>query len=306
MKADPVHSGPALQNSFGENADGVGLAQFFRNLFSRKHFQFELGLRRARHGWFALDGQASDEVLLDRSRWLGLEGDGPDGVVWSPSADLLLGDLLNHYFHSPEGMDIAKSPCEVARSLSRRWPPDFLLLSKEDGYGFRFVGGSVCCPSGWAPEEKLGLGLESIHDPVPGLNGQLASHINTFLDRLRPGTSFERFNWGVAAVPDRNHHPLRGLPRLNRGFLLSKAWLRLEHQSFHALPGTGGIVFLIDLSVHSLEQVLADRETGFGFAHQLHSMSQEVAVYKGLDAVRDEWAQGLGAENQCAGHSAFP
>ena len=185
-------------------------------------------------------------------------------------------------------------PSEVARSLSRRWKTDFLLLSRDAEERFRFVGGSVCFPSGWAPGEKLGLGLEAIHDPVPDLNAQLASRINTFLGRLQPGTSFERFNWGVAAVSDRNHHPRRGLPRLIRGYPLSGAWLRLEHQSFHALPRTGGIVFLIDLTVHPIGPVLADHATARGFAHQLRTMPHEVAVYKGLDAVRDEWVDGLG------------
>jgi len=294
MKAEPVHSGPALKTSSGGKADQVGSVGFFKSLFSGERFQFELGLRRARPDWFVLNGGPDDEVLLDRSRWLGSKGDGLDGVVWSPSADALLRELWDHAFHSPAGIDPAMAPSEVARSLSRRWKPDFLLLSRNAEDQFRFVGGAVCFPSGWAPEEKLGLGLESIHDPVPGLNGQLASRIHTFLGRLQPGTSFERFNWGVAAVPDRNHHPRRGLPRLNRGHPLSKAWLRLEHQSFHALPGTRGILFLIDLSVHPIHAVLSDGATALGFAQQLRTMPHEVAVYKGLDAVRDLWIEGLG------------
>jgi Protein of unknown function (DUF3445) len=293
MKAEPVHSGPALNTSFGGNDDQVGSVGFFRSLFSGERFQFELGLRRALPDWFVLNDGLGDEVLLDRSQWLESEGSWPDGVVWSPSADALLQELMERCFQSPAGIEPAVAPSEVARSLSRRWKPDFLLLSRDARDGFRFVGGSVCFPSGWAPEEKLGLGLESIHDPVPGLNGHLASRINTFLDRLRPGTSFERFNWGVAAVPDRNHHPRRGLPRLTRGYPLSKAWLRLEHQSFHALPRTGGVVFLIDLSVHSAGPILADRETSLNFANQLRTMPHEVAVYKGLDAVRDQWIESL-------------
>ncbi len=294
MKAEPVHSNPASQTSPGEDAEPVGSVGFFKSLFSGDRFQFELGLRRAQPDWFVLTGAPGDEVLLDRSRWLESDVGLPDGMVWSPPADALLQELLNHYFHSPEGIGPATTPSEVARSLSRGWKPDFLLLSRDTRDGFRFVGGSVCFPSGWAPEEKLGLGLESIHDPVPSLNGQLASRINTFLDRLRPGASFERFNWGVAALPDRNHHPRRGLPRLTRGYPLSKAWLRLEHQSFHALPCTGGIVFLIDVSVHSADQVFVDRETALSFANQIRTMPHEVAVYKGLDAVRGQWIESLG------------
>jgi len=294
MNVEPVQQGPASHTNSDGNADPVGSVGFFKSLFSGDRFQFELGLRRAQPDWFVLTGAPGDEVLLDRSRWLASEEGCPEGVVWSPPADALLQELVDHYFHFPEGIGPAISPSEVARSLSRRWKPDFLLLSRDSRDGFRFVGGSVCFPSGWAPEEKLGLGLESIHDPVPGLNGQLGSRINTFLDRLRPGTSFERFNWGVAAVPDRNHHPHRGLPRLTRGYPLSKAWLRLEHQSFHALPRTGGIVFLIDLSVHPADRILADRATALSFANQIRTMPEEVAVYKGLDAVRDPWIESLG------------
>ena len=294
MNSQPVQSGPALATSSGGKVGPPGSRDFFRDLFSGERFQFELGLRRAQPDWFALTEALGDDVLVDRSRWLGSRGEVPDGVVWSPSADSLLRELLDHTFHSPAGIDPAMAPSEVARSLSRRWKPDFLLLSRNAADQFRFVGGAVCFPSGWAPEEKLGLELESIHDPVPGLNGQLASRIQTFLGRLLPGTSFERFNWGVAAVPDRNHHPRRGLPRLNRGHPLSKAWLRLEHQSFHALPGTRGIVFLIDLSVHPADRILADRETALRFVHQLRTMPPEVAGYKGLDGVRDELIERLG------------
>lgn len=74
---------------------------------------------------------------------------------------------------------------------------------------------------------------------------------------------------------------------------MEKAWLRVEHQSFHALPQSGGIVFLIHLTIHSVGDLVSDFQVASGMARQLQTMSEEVAKYKGLAAVREPWVRWL-------------
>ena len=83
-----------------------------------------------------------------------------------------------------------------------------------------------------------------------------------------------------------------------RGFPLEKGWLRVEHQSFHALPQTGGIAFLIHVTIHSVAELLIDPQTCVGLLRQLQTMSEEVTKYKGLAEVRNAWVQWLLAQQK--------
>ena len=73
------------------------------------------------------------------------------------------------------------------------------------------MAGAICFPSSWAPEEKLGLPVHTIHDPVPTLNEQLGVRIGKFLAGIRPGKAWERVNWGLSGSPGLNQHPAPSL-----------------------------------------------------------------------------------------------
>ena len=68
---------------------------------------------------------------------------------------------------------------------------------------------------------------------------------------------------------------------------MEQVWLRLERQAFRALPRSGGVLFIIRLTVHPLEGALADPEVRSGFVRALATMPDEIAAYKGVAAVRD-------------------
>ena len=63
-------------------------------------------------------------------------------------------------------------------------------------------------------------------------------------------------------------------------------WLRVEHQSLLRLPDTGAVLFGIRIENVSLPEVLAHAETRRGLAHQLSTMPDPTAAYKGLTAAR--------------------
>lgn len=271
------------------NGSGNGETEnsFFRGLLSDRSYRFELGLRTSLSSWFNLPPEDPTGVLQERRD--GLRKWESQSFVWSQEAEPLFLELATQFDPPLNRTNDASATRETAFHLAGHWSPDFLLLSRSEGDRFRFVGGAVCFPSGWAPEEKLGLSVDAIHVPVPGLNDQLGSRMDAFLAKLNPGQSFDRFNWGISASPDRNHHPHRKLPGLDSGFPFSAAWLRLEHQRFFGLPQTGGIVFLIELTVHPLGELVSDSVVAEGLAHQLATMPEAVGRYKGLDAVRERW-----------------
>jgi len=259
---------------------GSPLPEFAR-LFRAERFRFEFGIRPAEANWFRLAPEESSE--LAERRYL-LREQAERHAPWSEAADSVLDEVLG-VFHEPEARAWVGQGVAGAHSLAGRWEPDFVLLRRVDGQ-FRMVGACVCDPSWWDPAEKLGLPIEAIHAPVPQLNHELGARINTFLDRLPPGGTFTRENWGLAAVPDRNLHPALGRPRLEADLPIDRVWLRVEHQAFRALPESGGVAFLIWLTVHPLAEVVRDEATATAFFRQLATMPDDVARYKGLEQIR--------------------
>jgi hypothetical protein len=179
-------------------------------------------------------------------------------------------------------------------ALGAALEPDFLLLSPDADGTFRLRGGVLCFPTGWALQEKLGHTLEFIHGVVPGLNPALASPINQFLARLKPGTAFLRDNWGLAATEELNLHPARRaeLPALpapgerTEPIARDRLWLRVEHQALFVLPKTGGVVFGIRIALHRLDDVARDRGAAAGLARALRTMPADLAAYKRIDGIR--------------------
>ncbi len=262
----------------------------FARLFRGERFRFEFGIRPADSPWFRL-ASPGQETLTERRNLL--EQHPERHAPWSSPADPLLDELLDLFTESKARQWKGRG-ATGARELAGNWEPDFVLLRRLDGE-FRLVGACVCDPSWWDPVAQLGKSVEAIHEPVPTLNPNLGPRIHTFLDRLPPGQTFIRENWGLAAVPDRNLHPALNRPRLNLQSAPENVWLRVEHQAFHALPHTGGLAFVIWLTVHRLSAVLTAASTAAAFSRQLATMPDEIARYKGLAAVRPTLLTWLGS-----------
>lgn len=165
--------------------------------------------------------------------------------------------------------------------LGKTWEPDLILLKD-----MTMIGSAVCFPSSWAPEEKFGKPLEFIHGPVPGLNEKLGAPVRQFLERIKPGISWERINWGLSRSPELNQHPNRKLPRLDENVSLGEVWFRAEYQSLVALPKSGGVLFGIRLAIEPLSKLLGNPEMREGLARSLRTMPDAMARYKGLAAAR--------------------
>ncbi len=254
--------------------------EFFARLFRGDRYRFEFGVRRGDLRWFVPGADPAN--LAERARWLG-QTEIPS-AHWTPAAEPVFAEAMELF--PPVMRPSAESGLASLAKFSAGWEPDFVLLRRHEDGEFRMVGGAVCFASWWAPETKLGLTIDQIHEPVPMLNADLGPRIRTFLGRLPADQVFERENWGLAATPERNLHPLRRQPRLTADATPDRVWLRVEHQAFRALPRSGGMLFIIHLTVHPLTEVLRDPVVRESFRQMLESMPEPIADYKGIQPAR--------------------
>jgi hypothetical protein len=179
--------------------------------------------------------------------------------------------------------------------LAWNWEPDYLLLSRNRSTT-RLVCACVCFPSSWSVEEKIGKPIEEIHEIVPALNSSIGRQIHTFLEKLKPGASWTRSNWGLSRSAERNQHPKRKLPRLDESVGINEVFFRVEEQSLIALPRTNGILFGIRIKVIPLRDFIgtpaADK-----LCLALETMPEAMAQYKGLATARKRVIHLLGQSN---------
>ena len=158
--------------------------------------------------------------------------------------------------------------------------PDLLLVQPPD---WSLVWANVCFPSRWSLEGKLRRPLAWIHEPVPGLNAELAGKIAMFFSRLAPGEGWRRANWGLSASALRNQHPDEPIPRLGAAIDPGSVFARVEDQHLLKLPGCGAIAFGIRITTFAWGEVMRLPNVGGPLIEDLRSMSPEVAKYKGLE-----------------------
>lgn len=240
-------------------------------------FRFDMGLRRGSPDYFRNRGPA--DLLAERRTML--EGGDP-----SPYAAVLDGaePLLREAADYARSLGIPVGDCKSPAELGPLWEPDFVLLDD----ALQVQAGCVCFPSFWSLPEKLGQAIDLVHAPVPGLNTELGAKIRVFLERLKPGEVWERWNWGLAATPERNCHPAKLRPRLDATATLASTWFRVEHQALVRLPATRAIIFGIRIESRTLqEEIEASQEFGGTLMRLLETMPKAVLDYKGLGSCRE-------------------
>ena len=249
---------------------------------SSGNFAFTLrGWKEPAHLFFA-PGPARAEILAERRKWL---QESPERHLvcvteaWDLAQEVAgLAQTWDGSYQPDPRLDLPR----LLQSLGEHWEADIILCRQDDEGRFCMQAGVVCFPSYWAPEEKIGLPVEMVHAPVPGLNTVLGKKIETLLDRLPAGKAWLRTNWGLSASAERNQHPLRPQPRLNQTTPIEDIWLRLEHQALVRLPESHGILFGIQLHSLPLESLRQFPAAAQAIAGQLHSMPEAMLVYKGI------------------------
>jgi hypothetical protein len=179
------------------------------------------------------------------------------------------------------------NPAETFHALAEGLEDETMLLRRQEDGSHLLVAGAVCFPSYWSLPEKMGRPLAEIHDPVPTVNARFASKIDAFLTRMKPGTAWERSNWGLSRSAELNQHPSRNLPRLDARVELNEVFFRLEQQLLAPLPLSGGTVFALRLFVYPFSELRENTEVRSGLERALKTMPEEIAVYKGIAPARE-------------------
>lgn len=266
----------------------------YDDLFPHVPYEFRIGLRREEPSLFFRGSREAERVCAERRHWLNQTPEECLGVV--EGGDALVeatAELFTSWGLVSRNAGLAGA--SLLAEVSGQIEPDLLLLAPGKDGRMRLLAGCVCFPSSWRLAEKLGRAMESIHEPVPGLNNALSTQVETFLTRLKPGFAWLRQNWGLSASGELNQHPARGLPRLNEDATLETTWLRVERQALLSLDDRG-VLFGIRIET---EPVAVMKETApemaRRFAAALRSLTPELAAYKGIASARESLARLLEA-----------
>ncbi len=249
---------------------------FWAGLFPDSDFNFSFGVRPGDAQNFFSGSSSRDSVIQQRQK----------ALQEAPSC---------HLFETREAAKAVEECVSWAGlkkggclELALHWEPDFLILLPEPEGQFIFRSGAVCFPSSWRPEEKIGLPLRAIHSPVPTLNDNLGSQIDKFLSRIKPGNSWQRFNWGISGSPALNQHPRLQNRQLSHPLDPQQTWIRIENQILLRLPLSGAILFGIRLVNVELTTIKQHPESCSGLLRAIKTMPASIASYKSITPVRED------------------
>lgn len=153
----------------------------------------------------------------------------------------------------------------------------------------------VSVPSRWAPEEKIGLTLASIHSPVA--DGEaLAAALPHLIRVLANGTNWERHVWTLSASPLYDQHPRRQAladwpDTADASDLAAGCYFRAERQTFMPVFDAQGkpspqAVFTIRVMMKPLTTAIRNAQDARRLHDSIASMSDAVQVYKHIAPAR--------------------
>jgi len=211
------------------------------------------------------------------------------------------------------GFDAGPALAAIAQQAQREGialPPDvpFELAIEED---FAVLDGatgtlpwlSVCVPSHWVPEDKLGLELQAVHAPVAD-SATLQAASRHLVQLATSGEHWERHVWTISPSRRHDQHPGRHAREpwpgtTDPGLFAAGCYLRAERQTFFPVgQGTRQAVFTIRVMLQPLALAVDSVDKAAQLHASLASMSDAVLQYKGLAAARApllRWLERRGA-----------
>ena len=110
--------------------------------------------------------------------------------------------MLTHGWYDANSRDATDYPDLIA-ALSLQVSDDLCVVQTRGEQ--RLIAASVCSPSYWNIQEKIGLSISDIHRPVTSLQRKIGSQIQRFISHAPLMTPFERSNWFVHGSRERMH-----------------------------------------------------------------------------------------------------
>lgn len=166
-------------------------------------------------------------------------------------------------------------------AISRIVQEDLLLLSRGSA-GWTLVAGSLCFPSTWRLQDKIGRPMDLIHASVPGFPGRFSDLVARIFDHLQPDALVERHNLSIYADGHLRHDARKEAERFPADASVAElAHLRFERQTLLRLPLSGAILFTVRVRALRAADLAKDPE-----GVDLHS-----AVFRHLKQMTDaQWA----------------
>lgn len=264
-----------------------------RAVFSDAPFRWRVGVRSLHsEEWLQPDDRRDADLAEKRALTLArpeevfaaLPGsEAAASEVWT----LVAADLRDR------GLEPVESGVHPLERAGRSVQEDLCVLEPRDGT-WMLTAGSVCFPTRWSLEEKIGATLRVIHDPVPGYAGDLAARVDRFFDRMTLGSSAARLNWSLVDDPSRRLEPhVRQAATDPPRDVGRDLHLRIERQTLRRLADHDAVVFGIRIHGWPLAEVIRALP-GEHLATALDTMPLDIAEYKDLDGVRatvSAWAR---------------
>lgn len=166
--------------------------------------------------------------------------------------------------------------------------PEDIAIVTTDGTQDWLAYGSLCAPSHWALEEKIGRSFAAVHDPIPGFE-KVTAVAPKMIDAMVNKGPWVRFVWSLESDDRPNHHP--GAPPgwnqaewWGRQFKeKQRFWIRVERQCLVPLPHVQSALFTIRLSWWTMEEINSDPALKLPLLQAITGMTQPERAYKGID-----------------------
>lgn len=172
--------------------------------------------------------------------------------------------------------------------LAGRLVQEDLCLLLPQARKYVLSAASVCFPSRWKLQEKIGLPLAAIHQPVPDYAETLERPVDDLFDRLQPNYPGYRWNWSLVDsnqlfLPDAC--PVSVAHRITAANAGQQLWLRAERQTLRRLPLSQAVVFTIHTSIFQLAEILTPA-IARDLAATIRQMPPTTQAYKSITLFR--------------------
>ncbi len=200
---------------------------------------------------------------------------------------LLVKNLIDHHSsryvaqaheltHLPTATTINLESETVLLDLASIIGEDLVVLSRENDE-WKIVAGAVIFPSRWRLSEKIGKGMDAVHQPVPGYQSALAPYMTATFDKIAVDRPVWRKNWSLHST-EHLHQPTS----IHEATSPDNYWWRTERQTLTRSAIGEFLYFTIRNRAEELSQIKESPEASTAFAQTLATLSPETIEYKGL------------------------
>jgi dimethylamine monooxygenase subunit A len=198
----------------------------------------------------------------------------------------LNGDTLTNRL-AGETWNLASPSCHPLELAGRLVQEDLCIIQTE-GDAPRFTAAILCFPSRWRLNEKIGRPLTAVHGPVPHYAERLATPVDRFMAKVKPGHIASRLNWSVLDDPAMYQPTGKWRETTNTAVTADNAGerlnLRVERQTLTRMPRSGAVLFGIRVHSYKLATAITTPVAATRLAEAVRALPEATVHYKSLKA----------------------